>query len=77
MFGAIVADAAATAARPVQILERRGAGRDHPELLGVPETAYLKCWIARVLPTPAPGAASSRASSSSRSTRSRRRPGRR
>jgi 23S rRNA (cytosine1962-C5)-methyltransferase len=48
-FGAIVAEAARDAGRTVQLLERRGAGRDHPPLLGVPETEYLKCWILRVL----------------------------
>jgi 23S rRNA (cytosine1962-C5)-methyltransferase len=48
-FGAIVEDAARDAGRPVQLLERRGAGRDHPPLLGVAETEYLKCWILRVL----------------------------
>ncbi len=48
-FGAIVEDAARDAGRMVQLLERRGAGRDHPPLLGVPETEYLKCWILRVL----------------------------
>jgi 23S rRNA (cytosine1962-C5)-methyltransferase len=47
-FGAILEDAAGDVGRPVQILERRGAGRDHPPLLGVPETEYLKCWILRV-----------------------------
>jgi 23S rRNA (cytosine1962-C5)-methyltransferase len=48
-FGDVVATAARDAGRAVQILERRGAGRDHPTLLGVPETDYLKCWILRVL----------------------------
>ena len=48
-FGAIVEEAARDVGRPVQLLERRGAGRDHPPLLGVPETEYLKCWILRVL----------------------------
>ena len=48
-FGAIVEDAARDAGRAVQLLERRGAGRDHPPLVGVPETEYLKCWILRVL----------------------------
>jgi 23S rRNA (cytosine1962-C5)-methyltransferase len=48
-FGEIVEDAAADVGRPVQLLERRGAGRDHPPLIGVPETEYLKCWILRVL----------------------------
>ncbi|HEY0715822.1 MAG TPA: methyltransferase domain-containing protein [Polyangia bacterium] len=45
----IIADAAADAGKSVQVLARLGAGRDHPELLGVPETAHLKCWILRVL----------------------------
>jgi 23S rRNA (cytosine1962-C5)-methyltransferase len=35
--------------RPVQQIERRGAARDHPVLVGVPETEYLKCWVYRVL----------------------------
>ncbi len=48
-FSAILADAVADVGRPVQILERRGAGRDHPPLMGVPETEYLKCWILRVI----------------------------
>jgi hypothetical protein len=33
----------------VQVLARLGAGRDHPPLVGVPETDHLKCWILRVL----------------------------
>jgi 23S rRNA (cytosine1962-C5)-methyltransferase len=46
---AIVLDAANDAGRSVQLLERRGAGRDHPVLLGVPETRYLKCLFLRVV----------------------------
>jgi 23S rRNA (cytosine1962-C5)-methyltransferase len=45
----LVLDAANDAGRRVQLLERRGAGRDHPVLLGVPETRYLKCLFLRVL----------------------------
>jgi 23S rRNA (cytosine1962-C5)-methyltransferase len=45
---AIVLDAAGDAGRRVQLLERRGAGRDHPVLLGVPETQYLKALVVRV-----------------------------
>ncbi len=41
--------AARDAGRAVQIVERRGAGRDHPVLLGVRETRYLKCFFLRVL----------------------------
>jgi 23S rRNA (cytosine1962-C5)-methyltransferase len=48
-FGAMLEDAARDAGRSVQLLERRGAGRDHPVLLGVPETEYLKCFVMRVL----------------------------
>lgn len=42
-----VLSAAADAGRRLQVLERRGAGRDHPILLGVPETGYLKCIVLR------------------------------
>jgi 23S rRNA (cytosine1962-C5)-methyltransferase len=48
-FDELVTAAAAQSGRSVHILERRGAGRDHPELVGVPETGHLKCWILRVL----------------------------
>ena len=48
-FDDIVAAAAADSGRQVQILARLGAGRDHPELAGLPETGHLKCWITRVL----------------------------
>jgi 23S rRNA (cytosine1962-C5)-methyltransferase len=46
---ALVLDAANDAGRTVQLLERRGAGRDHPVLLGVPETRYLKALFLRVM----------------------------
>lgn len=45
----LVLDAANDAGRRLQLLERRGAGRDHPVLLGVPETRYLKCLFLRVI----------------------------
>ena len=48
-FEKIVLSAAADAKRNVQVVERRGASNDHPSLLGVPETRYLKCLILRVL----------------------------
>jgi 23S rRNA (cytosine1962-C5)-methyltransferase len=47
-FEQLVLDAALDAGRAAQVLERRGAGRDHPVLLGVPETRYLKCLVVRV-----------------------------
>ena len=45
LFGEVVAWASQEAKRPLQLLERRGAGRDHPPLVGVPETEYLKAWF--------------------------------
>jgi 23S rRNA (cytosine1962-C5)-methyltransferase len=47
-FTAIVASAAADARRRVQVLEVRGAAPDHPEIVTLPETGYLKCLICRV-----------------------------
>jgi 23S rRNA (cytosine1962-C5)-methyltransferase len=49
MFMETIADAALDAHRRVQIIERRGQSSDHPVLLGVPETHYLKCVILRVI----------------------------
>ena len=48
-FEGVVADAARDARRDVQVIERRGAGRDHPVLLTVPETRYLKCLVLRAV----------------------------
>jgi len=45
IFGEIIEWAAREAKRPLQLLERRGAARDHPTLVGVPETDYLKAWF--------------------------------
>ncbi|SEB97378.1 SAM-dependent methyltransferase [Terriglobus roseus] len=47
-FTATVAEAAADAGQHVRMLETRGAALDHPEVLTLPETAYLKCLILRV-----------------------------
>lgn len=44
-----IASAALDARRTVTVVERRTQGRDHPILLTVPETHYLKCLILRVL----------------------------
>ena len=35
--------------RRVQLIEKRGQSSDHPVFLGVPETHYLKCVIARAI----------------------------
>jgi len=48
MLEEIIQEAAHDVGRPVQILERRGASRDHPVLMGVPETQYLKCFVLRL-----------------------------
>ena len=48
-FLEIVAEAALDAHRTVTVLERRTQARDHPILLTVPETHYLKCLILRVV----------------------------
>jgi 23S rRNA (cytosine1962-C5)-methyltransferase len=44
----VLADAAADAGRSVQIVEKRTQARDHPVLVSMPETHYLKCMILRV-----------------------------
>ena len=49
-FAGIVQDAAVDAQARVTVVEKRMQGRDHPVLLGVPETYYLKCFILRKLP---------------------------
>jgi len=43
-----VASAALDAQRRVTLLERHGAAEDHPVLLNLPETEYLKCLICQV-----------------------------
>jgi 23S rRNA (cytosine1962-C5)-methyltransferase len=46
-FGQVVHEAATDALVHVNVIEKRMQGRDHPVLLGVPETYYLKCFILR------------------------------
>jgi len=47
-FVEVVADAARDAHRTVRLVEKRGAAKDHPVVLGIPETSYLKCLIVTV-----------------------------
>jgi 23S rRNA (cytosine1962-C5)-methyltransferase len=47
-FLEMLADAARDAHRIVRLIEVRGQSKDHPVLLNIPETAYLKCVIASV-----------------------------
>jgi 23S rRNA (cytosine1962-C5)-methyltransferase len=46
-FEELLADAAADANATVTVVEKRRQARDHPVLLGVPETYYLKCFVLR------------------------------
>ncbi len=48
-FYDMIMHAALDAHRTVQILEKRGAGPDHPLLVGYPKSEYLKCAVLRVL----------------------------
>lgn len=44
----MVTSAALDSHRILRILENRGQAKDHPSILGIPETSYLKCLIASV-----------------------------
>jgi len=47
LFTSVLEEAARDARAVVAIVERRTQARDHPVLLGVPETHYLKCFVLR------------------------------
>ncbi len=47
----VVAEAALDAGKTLRVVERRTQARDHPVLLTVPETHYLKCLIFEVMDT--------------------------
>lgn len=49
LFREMVAEAAADAHRRLRLREWRGQSPDHPIVVGVPETQYLKCGIYEVL----------------------------
>lgn len=49
LFYQMLTEAAADAHRAVRVIEKRGQGWDHPVLLNVPETQYLKFAILEVL----------------------------
>jgi 23S rRNA (cytosine1962-C5)-methyltransferase len=48
-FFAMLAAAAADSGRRLQLLEIRGAAADHPEIVTIPETGYLKAALIRAL----------------------------
>ncbi len=45
----VLSEASTDAKRVVQVIEKRTQSRDHPILLTMPETYYLKCMIVRVI----------------------------
>jgi 23S rRNA (cytosine1962-C5)-methyltransferase len=47
MFASVVHEASIDSHTPMTFVEKRMQGRDHPVLVGVPETYYLKCFILR------------------------------
>jgi 23S rRNA (cytosine1962-C5)-methyltransferase len=47
-FMKVVAEAAQDAHKSLRIMENRGAAKDHPVLLNVPESSYLQCLIMSV-----------------------------
>jgi 23S rRNA (cytosine1962-C5)-methyltransferase len=47
-FVDMLREAASDARRIVRVMEKRGQAKDHPVLLGIPETAYLKCVILQI-----------------------------
>src|SRR5579864_286076 len=44
----VLSSAAQDSHRTIRILENRGQAKDHPTVLGIPETSYLKCVISNV-----------------------------
>ncbi|HZM94071.1 MAG TPA: class I SAM-dependent rRNA methyltransferase [Vicinamibacterales bacterium] len=47
MFAVVLREASVDSHTPMTIVEKRMQGRDHPVLVGAPETYYLKCFILR------------------------------
>jgi 23S rRNA (cytosine1962-C5)-methyltransferase len=44
-FAQMLAEAASDTHRQLRLLERRGQAKDHPVIISIPETSYLKCFI--------------------------------
>jgi 23S rRNA (cytosine1962-C5)-methyltransferase len=49
LFRQVLLEAARTARRPMRVLDWSGESPDHPQLLAVPETHYLKCAVLQAL----------------------------
>jgi 23S rRNA (cytosine1962-C5)-methyltransferase len=47
LFAETIHEASVDSHTPMTVVEKRMQGRDHPVLVGVPETYYLKCFILR------------------------------
>jgi 23S rRNA (cytosine1962-C5)-methyltransferase len=47
MFAEVLHEASVDSHTPLTVVEKRTQGRDHPVLVGAPETHYLKCFILR------------------------------
>jgi 23S rRNA (cytosine1962-C5)-methyltransferase len=45
----VLLEAARQAHRPMRVLEWAGEAPDHPQLLAVPETHYLKCGVLQAI----------------------------
>jgi 23S rRNA (cytosine1962-C5)-methyltransferase len=49
MFRELLANAAQKARREMRLIEIHSQAPDHPVLLAVPETEYLKCFVLQAL----------------------------
>jgi 23S rRNA (cytosine1962-C5)-methyltransferase len=47
-FQEMLKSAAADAGKRLWLVEKRGQAKDHPVLVSVPETSYLKCFVCRI-----------------------------
>jgi 23S rRNA (cytosine1962-C5)-methyltransferase len=45
LFRQVLLESARAAKRPMRVLDWAGEAPDHPQLLAVPETHYLKCAV--------------------------------
>jgi 23S rRNA (cytosine1962-C5)-methyltransferase len=48
-FAQLLAEAAQDVHRTVRLLEKRSQAKDHPAVISIPETSYLKAMIINVI----------------------------
>lgn len=48
-FASMLAEAAGDVGARIAVVDRRGQALDHPVVLGILETSYLKCFVCRRL----------------------------